>query len=338
MGTPTKRPKPKSGQAAGKNASGTQGAGQPTTNAGQPGAKTAANGTQTTSKAANGAAQAESKTTSSGASATVIQTTAPAATAKLPPLKPPPTKRDQKRDIRREEISRRIDERRQQRAREQRSRLIKRGLFIGTPILLVVLVLGYILYNVFFGPSVAAYLKGNTIDGIPCNQGEQLQTHYHAHLELYISGKLVAIPGNVGRQSITGCYYWLHVHDDPGDEGVIHVEAPANQSYTLHEFFDIWGQTLSATNLLGHQVDASHKLTIYMFSPSQDAINQYNQQVQAAEAQGQNPPPFTVSPPSDLKPYTGDPSKIDITPHEVIYIEYGTPLSQPTPWTFLSSE
>jgi len=349
MGTSSKRPKPKSGQLAAKDANGAKSVGQPKASAEQPGAKANTNGTQptardntngtqTASKAAPGAAQADSKTTGSGAKATVIKTAAPVSTAKLPPVKGPPPRREQKRDARREEISRRIDERRQQREREQRNRVVKRGLYIGAPILLAVLVLGYIVYNVLFGPSVAAYLKGATIDGIPCDQGEQSQVHYHAHLEVYVNGSLVSVPGNVGRQSANGCFYWLHVHDDPGDEGVIHIEAPADQTYTLHQFFDIWGQPLSATNVLGHKVDATHKLTIYVFSPTQDEINQYNQAVQAANAAGQSPPPFKVTPPSDLKPYTGDPSQIKITPHEVIYIEYGTPTVQPTPWSFLSSE
>jgi len=42
------------------------------------------------------------------------------------------------------------------------------------------------------------------------------------------------------------CLYWLHTH---AADGIIHVEAPAKENFTLGQFFDIWNQPLSSTQL-----------------------------------------------------------------------------------------
>lgn len=192
----------------------------------------------------------------------------------------------------------------------------------GIVALVTVIVIGIIIYG--FLSQQAAYLKGDPIDGINCDTLEQGPIHYHAHLQIYIKGIQTSIPGDVGRQSRTGCSYWLHAQPDAGDEGVIHVESPDNRTFTLHQFFDIWGQQLSATNLLGNQVDASNRLTVYVYTPT-------NQPTDSKR-------PFTVTPPSTLKPDTHDPSGIILKPHELIVLEYGTPIVLPPAWTFLAAE
>ena len=37
------------------------------------------------------------------------------------------------------------------------------------------------------------------------------------------------------------CFMWLHTH---AADGIIHTESPVERTYTLGEFFDIWGQPL----------------------------------------------------------------------------------------------
>jgi len=37
------------------------------------------------------------------------------------------------------------------------------------------------------------------------------------------------------------CFYWLHTH---AADGIIHIESPIERTYTLGDFFDIWGQRL----------------------------------------------------------------------------------------------
>jgi hypothetical protein len=81
------------------------------------------------------------------------------------------------------------------------------------------------------------------IDGIRC-QPEHLETHYHAHLALLANGRSVKVPALIGIDLQHQCLYWLHTHDATG---VMHIESPDTRTYTLGEFFDVWGQPLSAT-------------------------------------------------------------------------------------------
>jgi|SRR5579871_646275 len=339
MGTSTNRPKPKSGQSAARNANGKPSANQEKTGAAEPIAKTTTDTSDSSAKSTSGALSSTSKTaTSSGTASATAKTSTAKSTArptttnakagnKAPStsarLAVPPRVQTTRRDQKREELSRKIEERRQQREREQRNRRIRKWSFIGIGSAIGVVLIGVLIYNLI-GPGTPPYLKGDTIDNIQCDALEQTQTHYHAHLQVYVNGAEVPIPGDVGRQSVTQCYYWLHVHSDTGDEGVIHIESPDNRTYDLKQFFDIWGQTLSATNLMGHKIDANHKLTVYVYNPTDQPTDTSQ--------------PFTVTPPSNLAPYTGDPTQITLKPHELIVLEYGTPLVPPPAFTFLASE
>jgi hypothetical protein len=42
------------------------------------------------------------------------------------------------------------------------------------------------------------------------------------------------------------CYYWLHVH---AQDGVVHIEAPDQATYTLGQFFAMWRQPLTTTQV-----------------------------------------------------------------------------------------
>lgn len=100
--------------------------------------------------------------------------------------------------------------------------------------------------------------NGQTIDGIEGGSQEMLKTHFHSHLSLFHKGVQIAVPAGIGIvkplrinrgfvESGKG-YYWLHTHDA---SGILHVESPDNRSYTLGNFFDIWGQSLDARGAAG---------------------------------------------------------------------------------------
>jgi hypothetical protein len=99
---------------------------------------------------------------------------------------------------------------------------------------------------------------GQTIDGIEGSSREMLQVHVHAHLSLFYKGQQIAIPYGIGivrpfqvNNGFVGMgagIYWLHTHDATG---IIHVESPDARTYTLGQFFDIWGQPLAAGNVAG---------------------------------------------------------------------------------------
>jgi hypothetical protein len=66
--------------------------------------------------------------------------------------------------------------------------------------------------------------------------------HIHQHLDLWVNGKKVNLPANIGIYANT----WLtelHVH--PGELNVIHVESPTKRNYSLGQFFGVWGVRLT---------------------------------------------------------------------------------------------
>jgi hypothetical protein len=66
--------------------------------------------------------------------------------------------------------------------------------------------------------------------------------HIHQHLDLYVNGKKVILPALIGIYD-NSYLTELHVHDN---SGVIHVESPKQQDFTLGQLFGEWGVKLTA--------------------------------------------------------------------------------------------
>jgi hypothetical protein len=165
--------------------------------------------------------------------------------------------------------------------------------------ILVVLAISFFIYyfanNKSSTPPSAA--------GIPCDQLEHTQTHYHAAVQIINLGVLHPIPPNIGivtdssGTSVT-CYYWLHVHTANTD--VIHIESPANDTFNLGQFFAVW-------STWGHQaqpLDATHVSASFSLKPDETLV------VYVDANDGKGP-----------QVYTGDPAKIVLKAHEVISLE-----------------
>ena len=159
--------------------------------------------------------------------------------------------------------------------------------------------------------NTAKQATGDTVDGVQSNSAEQLIYHIHAHLAIYINGKQKLLPFGVGivppyqmQTTADGPFvaggskfYWLHTHDE---SGVIHIETPAQHTYTLGNFFDLWGQPLS-TNQIGPN---KGKITAFIGG----------------------------------KAYTGNPRDIPLTAHNVIQLDMGTPIVPWANFTFPQGE
>jgi hypothetical protein len=91
----------------------------------------------------------------------------------------------------------------------------------------------------------------------PIPDGTPLAEHIHPHLTIYVNGKKQTVPALVGLTS-TG-WLPLHTHDA---SGTIHVESTVDYDFTLGEFFAVWGQQLSPTNVLGLHSDKTHRVTM----------------------------------------------------------------------------
>jgi hypothetical protein len=145
--------------------------------------------------------------------------------------------------------------------------------------------------------------NGQPVDGIEGSSREMLKVHVHAHLALFNKGQQIAVPYGIGIvkpfQAKNGFVamgrgiYWLHTHDATG---IIHVESPDDRTYTLGQFFDIWGQPLTSTDVAGL------KGTVRAFV--------------------------------DGKPYSGNPRGIILGAHTQITLEVGTPTVPPPSYTF----
>ena len=146
--------------------------------------------------------------------------------------------------------------------------------------------------------NTADQSTGGAVDGVvKSNSMETTAYHIHAHLQIYVNGVQKLIPYGVGIMppySLSGSgssafvnggskFYYLHTHDETG---VIHVESPSKQQYTLGNFFDLWKQPLSSTQV------GPNKGTVTVFV--------------------------------DGKKYTGDPTKIELTSYEKIQLDVGT--------------
>jgi hypothetical protein len=142
--------------------------------------------------------------------------------------------------------------------------------------------------------AFAAQPSGNPIDGIPCQGAEGAVFHSHQHVAVYDHGKPVDVPAGVGIVP-DKCLYWLHTHTG---NGLIHIEAPKYRDFTLGEFFDVWGEPLSATKVAGAHV-ARGQVRTYVGG----------------------------------RLYDGDPRKMLLAFHSDIVIEAGPPYFKPKPFT-----
>jgi hypothetical protein len=156
--------------------------------------------------------------------------------------------------------------------------------------------------------------------GIPCDHLEQTQTHYHAAVQIVYQGVVHPIPANIGIQGNPAsptCYYWLHVH--AANQDVIHIETPANRTFTLGDFFTVWTTWNKAQGKPAEALDSTHVSTITL-TPDETLV------VYVDLNDGKGP-----------QIYGGDPKSIVLKPHEIITLEITPPkVTPPPPFTFVS--
>jgi hypothetical protein len=185
--------------------------------------------------------------------------------------------------------------------------------------ILAVAAIAMVVWIIYLGRPQPAH--DATVAGIPCDQLEHTQVHYHAALQIIYNGVVTQIPGNTGiAMNSSGnvtCYYWLHVH--PNSPNVIHIESPASQTFTLGQFFSVWNSFSQARGLGSQRLDATHVAT-FTLQPGQKIVTY----VDLGDGKG-------------AQVYSGDPSGIILRSHEVIDIEISPPDVNPPPsFTFPS--
>jgi hypothetical protein len=199
-----------------------------------------------------------------------------------------PTKQDLRRE-RREEHLRREEERK----REQKRRRVTIISVAAAVVLVVGVIITYVVYANSQSQSQTRTIVNPSyppVDNVYCDTQEQNAFHIHAHLTMYINGQALPLPAQIGIAGDQSCLYWLHTHDTTG---VIHIEAPANHSFTLGNFLDEWSTVFPT---LGY--------------PSQ--LDQTGWQVYV-----------------NGKPYTGDFHKIPLAAHALVTLMYNSPQAVP---------
>ena len=127
--------------------------------------------------------------------------------------------------------------------------------------------------------------------GLPALPAEGTVLHIHQHLDLLVDGRRVTVPAGIGiGQTFIS---ELHTHDT---RGVLHVESERPQTFTLGQFFGVWGVPLSRTRIGGLEAGAGGK-------------------VLRTWVNGRR--------------FAGDPAAIELAAHQELVIAYGTPAQMP---------
>lgn len=199
-----------------------------------------------------------------------------------------PTKQDLRKERREEQLRRE--------AERKRAEKVRRITIISVIAAIVVIAGAIITYAVYANnqnktqTSQVVNPQYPPVDNIYCDQQEQNAFHIHAHFTMYINGQALPLPSQIGIAKDQSCLYWLHTHDT---SGVIHIEAPANHSFTFGNFLDEWSTEFAA---LGYPP-------------------QLDQTGWQAYVNG--------------KPYNGDFHKIPLQAHTLITLMYNSPNAVP---------
>jgi len=124
--------------------------------------------------------------------------------------------------------------------------------------------------------------------GLPALDAEGTALHIHQHLDIYVNGRRVPLPAGIGIDELDGFISPLHTHDT---SGVIHVESPKVETFTLGQFFAVWGVRLTPRCLGGYCSDGARAVRVY--------------------AGGRR--------------ISGDPRRLPLAAHQEIVVTYGTP-------------
>lgn len=129
--------------------------------------------------------------------------------------------------------------------------------------------------------------------GLAALTAEGQVQHIHQHLQLFVEGRPVKVPSDVGVGEKLSYISDVHTHD----AGVIHVESPSQTPFSLGQFFAIWGVPLSARCIGSLCARGGAKLRAWV----------------------------------DGEPVAADPTRIVLADRQQIVIAYGTDAQLPDP-------
>jgi hypothetical protein len=151
--------------------------------------------------------------------------------------------------------------------------------------------------NVFAEGATATGGSGQPVGSLTCGAANQTFNQF-THLSIVRNGEQIAIPGRAGIVRDAGgnlvCVYGIHTHSND-HSGRVHMEGAVPATYTLGNFFAVWGQPLTTNDVAGLGVPLTK---VYIVDNG------------------------TVS------EFTGDPATIEMTSHRHIVLQLGTAITQ----------
>jgi hypothetical protein len=130
--------------------------------------------------------------------------------------------------------------------------------------------------------------------GLPALTKEGVVLHTHEHLDIFVAGRQVPVPADIGINDAAGFIAPIHTHDETG---TIHVESPNLRTFNLGQFFDIWGVLFTDNCIGGYCSQGDEDLRVF--------VNGVMSQ--------------------------GDPRTIALEDHEEIVVTFGTSEELPNP-------
>ncbi|MYS21345.1 hypothetical protein GA0115240_129319 [Streptomyces sp. DvalAA-14] len=124
--------------------------------------------------------------------------------------------------------------------------------------------------------------------GLPMLGQEGQVLHIHSHLDVFVDGKAVTVPAEIGIDLVKQQISPLHTHDT---SGVVHIESPVKTDFTLGEFMTEWNVPISKDALGPLKSGGGKELRLYVNGKEQ----------------------------------TGDPAALKLVAHDEIAVVYGSP-------------
>lgn len=122
--------------------------------------------------------------------------------------------------------------------------------------------------------------QGQPVGELECLESIPSGFHEHAHLSVFLNGEALAVPNHVGIVALSPteeCQYQLHTHNATG---MLHMHAETPTSFTLGQFFAIWGEPLERDNVAGLM---DMPVVVYITDDGADSASVYEGELGAIE-------------------------------------------------------
>jgi hypothetical protein len=143
-------------------------------------------------------------------------------------------------------------------------------------------------------PETSSLKKRLKEIGLPTLTQEGAVLHTHEHLDIFVAGKQLPVPSDIGINDAAGFIAPIHTHDETA---IIHVESPTLRTFDLGQFFDIWGVLFTKDCIGGYCSQGDKNLEVFV-----------NGNI-----------------------FQGDPRTIELKEHEEIVVTFGTSEELPNP-------